>query len=135
MSATFIENFHLKRGKERTIRLRGLPGLKPNQWYQEKGSPTKYPIKRMAWIQQSDKPNKVVILEQIDFEQKQELRLRYYIMGKKPGSRGRWTFGQYAVIIPVSDFLSLLNVASKNGLLPSDLAQSANLIPEFRVHL
>lgn len=89
----------------------------------------------MAWIQQSDKPNKVVILEQIDFEQKQELRLRYYIMGKKPGSRGRWTFGQYAVIIPVSDFLSLLNVASKNGLLPSDLAQSANLIPEFRVHL
>src|SRR5947209_6518811 len=123
----FIEDFHLKRGKGRTISLPGLPGLKPNQWYQEKDSLTKCPIKRIAWIQQTDNPSKVIILEEIDFEQKHELRLRYYIMGKKPGSRGRWTFGQYAVIIPVSDFLSLLQEASKNGLLPSDLTQSANL--------
>src|SRR5437867_1909933 len=118
MSVTgFIENFHLKRGRERTISLPGLPALKPKRWYQEKASLIKCPIKRMAWVQQSDNPGKVIILEEIDFGQKHELRLRYHIMGKKPGSRGRWTFGQYAPILPVSDFLALLQVALKNGLL------------------
>ncbi|HEV2119955.1 MAG TPA: hypothetical protein VGS11_07640 [Candidatus Bathyarchaeia archaeon] len=113
----FIDEFDTKRGKARTIQVQGYPPLKLNCWYNEKTSMTKFPIKKVAWIQQSTKPEKVIIMEEIDFGNRRELRLRYHIIGKKPGMRGKWTFGQYATLIPLPDFLTLLEVAGRNGLL------------------
>jgi hypothetical protein len=113
----FIDKFDKKRGKARAIHVPGYPSLTLNCWYNEKTSPTRFPIKKVAWIQQSTKPEKVIILEEIDFGNRRELRLRYHIIGKKPGMRGKWTFGQYATIIPLPDFLNLLAEAGRNGLL------------------
>ena|SRR2546427_11807380 len=115
--AGFIDQFDTKRGSARAIVLPGFPPLKVNRWYSEARSTTKSPIKKVAWVQQSTKPEKVIIMEEIDFGNRRELRLRYHIIGKKPGRRGKWTFGQYAPIIPLSDFLTLLDVAGKHGLL------------------
>ncbi len=107
----FIDNFDMKSRDERAIHLTDLPPLKMNRRYKKK-----YPIKRLAWVQQSNYPKKVIALEEIEFESGSELRLRYYIIGKKPGMRGKWTYGESAPLIPEPDFSALVEEAKRNGL-------------------
>lgn len=100
--------FSLDREK-RTILLSHLPPLKINRYYKQKS-----PIIRLVWMQQSTYKSKVIILEEIQLKKnKKELRLRYYIMGKKKSVVGKWTFGQYATFIPHKDFLKLIQLAKK----------------------
>ena len=70
-------------------------------------------------VQQTTYPNKIFILQKIRFTDTgiEELRLGYYIIGKKPGMRGRWVWGQYCPFIPQSDFKKLVNEAQKRGWL------------------
>jgi len=44
---------------------------------------------------------------------REELRLGYYIIGKKPAMRGRWVWGQYATFLPVQDFNKIIRMAKK----------------------
>ena len=62
---------------------------------------------------QSDAPNKVISFQRIRFEKtgKIEYRLGYYMIGVKPGARGRWVWGQYALLIPTSDMKALIKQA------------------------
>jgi len=55
---------------------------------------------------QSDKPKKLLCLQRIAFDDdgRIELRLAYYIIGKKGKMRGRWVWGQYAAFLPAKDF-------------------------------
>ncbi len=67
---------------------------------------------------QSDNVGKVIILQKIQFDDgKMELRLGYYIIGKKPKMEGRWVGGQYATFTPVLDFQQIIAKAQAKGWL------------------
>lgn len=65
---------------------------------------------------QSDLSSKVIVLQKVRFDDARlELRLGYYIIGKKPKMLGRWVWGQYATLLPIRDFAALVRKAQKRG--------------------
>ena len=64
-------------------------------------------------------PRKLIYLQQLKFESdgRTELRLGYYIIGKKPAMRGRWVWGQFATMMPVADFRQIVKIAKRKGWL------------------
>lgn len=66
---------------------------------------------------QSTYHDKVIYLQRIQFENdgRIELRLAYYIIGKKPKMAGKWVWGQFATMIPAKDFQSIIHKAMKKG--------------------
>ncbi len=69
-------------------------------------------------IEQSGKPDKLVYLQRLKLDNgRVELRLGYYIIGKKPGMRGRWVWGQFATMIPAADFRRIVSRAKRKGWL------------------
>jgi hypothetical protein len=65
---------------------------------------------------QSSAPDKAIYLQQLQFEDGHiELRLAYYIIGKKPKMAGKWAWGQFTTMIPTKDFQAIIRKASKKG--------------------
>jgi len=66
---------------------------------------------------QSTYPGKVICLQRLRFESDChiELRLAYYIIGKKPKMAGKWVWGQYATMMPVEDFQTIISKATEKG--------------------
>jgi len=65
---------------------------------------------------QSDFPEKAIVLQKVHFEDCSfELRLAYYIIGKKPSMKGRWVWGQYATFMPQEDFIAIYKEAKIRG--------------------
>lgn len=48
-----------------------------------------------------------------------EYRIGYFIVGKIGRARGRWVWGQFCPLIPVSDFKELISKAKKDGVILS----------------
>jgi hypothetical protein len=60
--------------------------------------------------------SKVIVLPRIDFDDgRVEVRLGYYIIGKKPKMRGRWVWGQYATILPAACLAEVFREAERRG--------------------
>lgn len=76
-------------------------------------------IKDYVYHQQSDNKNKYFILDLIKFTDmnKEEIRIGYYIKGKKGNMKGKWAWGQYCPLISKKDLKTLLNKAKKKGLI------------------
>ena len=68
---------------------------------------------------QSDAPNKVICLQMIACldDGRTELRLGYYMIGVKPRMAGKWTWGQFATLMPVRDFRAIVKTAERRGWL------------------
>ena len=65
---------------------------------------------------QDSKRDKIVLLQLMEFEDlRREVRIGYYIIGKKPKMRGKWVWGQYAAFIPPLIFKKVFTQASKQG--------------------
>ena len=65
---------------------------------------------------QSDNGRKLICLQRVEFEDgRKELRLAYYIIGKKPRMRNKWVWGQYATFMPPRDFRVIVRQAQKKG--------------------
>jgi hypothetical protein len=67
-------------------------------------------------IEQIDYANKIILLQRMKFEddgKPDEIRVCYYIIGKKPKMLGKWVFGQYATMIPLPDFRKLIRLAEE----------------------
>ena len=65
---------------------------------------------------QSDLPSKIIVLERVLFDNGHiELRLGYYIIGKKPKMYGKWVWGQYATFLPLCDFAAIVREAQRLG--------------------
>ncbi len=65
---------------------------------------------------QSDLPSKIIVLERVLFDDDRvEVRLGYYIIGKKPKMLGKWVWGQYATLLPLADFAAIVNEAQRLG--------------------
>ncbi len=61
---------------------------------------------------------KVIFLQKLKWEHRKRLveyRFTYYMIGVKPGAKGRWVFGQYSLIITPSQLKLLLSKASAKG--------------------
>lgn len=86
---------------------------KPNGGY------FRFKIEDEFHIKQSDLPSKLIYLQRLEFESdgRMELRLGYYVIGKKPARRGRWVWGQFATMLPVADFRRIIKMAKQKGWL------------------
>lgn len=82
------------------------------------GKRKKFRIGKYVTLRQSDCPEKIFVLQEILFEDgKKELRIGYYIIGKKPRVKGRWVWGQYCPFFPKQDLKKLIEKAKKKGIL------------------
>lgn len=61
--------------------------------------------------------SKLIVLQLVEFDdRKPEIRVGYYIIGKKPGRmKGRWVWGQYAAFMPLPVFRSIIRKAKVRG--------------------
>ena len=56
---------------------------------------------------------KLIYFQRIQFEDDGQIQYRftYYMLGLRPGAKGRWVFGQYSLLIPIEDLNVILNKA------------------------
>ncbi len=68
---------------------------------------------------QTGYPRKMIVLQKIRFVEdgRIELRIAYYMVGEKPGARGKWVWAQYAPLIPQADFRWIIREAKRRGWL------------------
>jgi hypothetical protein len=70
-------------------------------------------------VHQSSQPplEKLFYLQKIQYEATGEIefRLGYYIIGKKPRSKGKWVWGQFASMMGSEDFKALIAEAIKRN--------------------
>ena len=82
------------------------------------GSPYSFTVTDEITLPQSELPSKIICLQRIAFEDgRQEVRLGYYIIGKRPRMLGKWVWGQYAALLPLEDFKAIIRQAEKKGWL------------------
>lgn len=62
-------------------------------------------------------PEKLIYFQKFRWEigDNVEYRLTYYMIGYKPGRKGRWVFGQYSLMLPATELSVLLMEARKRG--------------------
>lgn len=77
--------------------------------------------KRVTLRQRTSHRGKYFVLEEIKLPKKRrtrtQLRVGYWILGKKPRMRNKWVWGQSAPLIPKSDLLKLVDKAKRQGML------------------
>ena len=82
------------------------------------GKRVNFKIGKYVTLRQSNYSEKIFVLQEILFEDgEKELRLGYYIIGKKPRARGRWVWGQYCPFFPKQDLIKLIKKAERKGIL------------------
>jgi hypothetical protein len=66
---------------------------------------------------ESGMAEKILCLQRIEYDEDQriQIRLGYYIIGKKPARKGRWVWGQYAALLNLKDFQYLVRKAEERG--------------------
>jgi hypothetical protein len=68
--------------------------------------------------EQTGYPTCIFVLQRIKYDDdgRVELRFGYYIIGQREGrTRGKWCWGQYAPMLPASDFEALVKMATEKG--------------------
>jgi hypothetical protein len=74
-----------------------------------------------AYVPEGEPLGAVLVLQLLRFDNGiEELRLGYYILGKKPAMRGKWLWGQYAASMPPEDFEALVKQAIDKGWIRSE---------------
>lgn len=102
----------------------GLPEFKIKGYGRIKVDGTNFGFKIRDYVdvQQSDYPGKRVVLQDIKFggnfpDTKNQVRVCFYIIGKKGRTKGKWTWGHVAPFILKEDFEKLVKKARKKGIL------------------
>ena len=78
-----------------------------------------FDIGKYVYQQASEYPEKVFVLQEITLrdENLRLLRLGYYIIGKKPRFKDKWTWGQFCPFIVGKDLEKLIEKAKAKGML------------------
>lgn len=81
------------------------------------GEPRHIVIKDEILRKQSNAPHKLIAFQRIWIEEAKriEYRFGYYMIGVKPGAKGRWVWGQYCLLIPEKDLKIIMKRAEKKG--------------------
>jgi hypothetical protein len=62
----------------------------------------------------SSVPSKIICLQLLRFDDgREQVRVAYYVIGKKPRMLGRWVWGQYSTMMPLEDFKWITREAEK----------------------
>jgi len=65
---------------------------------------------------QYNSKTKAIYLQLIKFDDNSlEVRFGYYIIGKKPKMKDKWTWGQFATMLPMRDFKKIYKLAEKKN--------------------
>ena len=76
------------------------------------GKKINFEVKKQVTLKQSTYREKVFVLQELQFENgKKEIRIAYYIVGKKGRAKGKWTWGQFCPIFPRKDLIDLIKKA------------------------
>lgn len=82
------------------------------------GKRKKFKIGEYVTLKQSNYPGKIFVLQEIFFEDgKKEIRVGYYILGKKPRMKNKWTWGQFCPFFPKKDLVALIKKAKAKGII------------------
>jgi hypothetical protein len=82
------------------------------------GRKIKFKVGKYVTLPQSDYPKKIFVLQEILFETgKKEIRIGYYIIGKKSKMKGKWVWGQFCPLFPKKDLKRLLEKARKERII------------------
>ncbi len=82
------------------------------------GKRINFEVKKQVTLRQSNYPEKTFVLQELQFENgKKEIRLGYYIIGKKPRSKGKWVWGQFCPLFPKKDFIKIIKKAKTAGII------------------
>ncbi len=81
------------------------------------GEPRHIVIEDEILRKQSNAPHKLIAFQRILIEEvnRIEYRFGYYMIGVKPGAKGRWVWGQYCLMIPEKDLKIIMKRAEKRG--------------------
>ena len=60
---------------------------------------------------------KIICLQLLRFDEdgRKQVRVAYYVIGKRPKMLDRWVWGQYATMMPLEDFKWLIHQAEEKG--------------------
>ncbi len=60
---------------------------------------------------------RIICLQKVRFieERRTEYRFGYYMLGVKPGMRGKWVWGQYCLLIRQNELRKLIKLAKAKG--------------------
>ena len=82
------------------------------------GKKKNFKIGKYVTLRQSTDSKKIFVLQEIIFEDgKKEIRIGYYIIGKKPRMKNKWTWGQFCPLFPKKDLIKLIEKAKKKGII------------------
>lgn len=87
------------------------------------GKRVRFDIVEHVLLRQSTFPQKMFVLEKIRFQEssqknrKEEIRIGYYIVGKKGRMKGRWTWGQFCPFFPRRDLKQIIARARKKKII------------------
>jgi hypothetical protein len=74
-----------------------------------------YRVGKVVWGQQSNAPDKVILIEELLWGNgEKSLRFCYRTQTHK---KGLWWWGQFALMVPIHDIEELLQLAKENGLI------------------
>lgn len=106
-----------KRQSTRRIKLPPFPDSKGRQtgWKSIRGKRRRVTIEDHIQRLQSGSKEKLIVLQKLRYDGTRsfELRLGYYMIGVRPRMKGKWTWGQFATIIPAKDFRAIVKSAQK----------------------
>ncbi|MCJ7793276.1 MAG: hypothetical protein MUP45_04905 [Candidatus Marinimicrobia bacterium] len=82
------------------------------------GKRRNFKIGRYVTLKQSNYPRKTFVLQEILFEDgEKEIRIGYYIIGKKPRMKNKWTWGQFCPFFPRKDLVDLIKKAKAKRII------------------
>ena len=98
-----------------------LPKLKiknSGQMTDISGKKLKFKVIDNVTLRQTNYPKKIFILQKLLFENgKKEIRIGYYIIGKKPRMKNKWVWGQFCPLFPKKDLVTLIRKAKVRKLI------------------
>jgi hypothetical protein len=82
------------------------------------GNKLRFEVKKYITLPQSiyleKNIHKTFVLEELEFENgDREIRVGYYIIGKKGRAKGKWVWGQFCPFFPKKDLIRLIEKAKK----------------------
>ncbi len=82
------------------------------------GEKINFEIKKQIILKQTNYPKKIFVLQDLQFENGiKEIRIGYYIIGKRGRAKGRWTWGQFCPLFPKKDLIKLIKMAKKEKII------------------
>lgn len=87
----------------------------------ETGKRIPFKIEKEIRLRQTNKPDKIFVLQELTFSNRnKEIRVGYYIVGKKGKMKNKWAWGQFCPFFPRKDLEELIKKAQEEEILAKE---------------